>query len=166
MAKTNLTAERLRELFNYDPETGVFKRRIATGRHGCNMAGTVAGCLKSHGYIALRIEGTECYAHRLAWLYIHDKWPSHEIDHINGNKSDNRLTNLRDIIPRNNKENIRAATVGNKSGFLGVSPYRGRWQASICIGGKQHWLGIFSSPESAYAVYLAVKREFHNGCTI
>jgi hypothetical protein len=87
-----LTAERLRERLHYDAETGVFTRRVGSGHA---HAGDMAGSVHSTGYVRIGIDGGKYTAHCLAWLYVHGVWPSDQIDHINRNRSDNRIANLR-----------------------------------------------------------------------
>ena len=87
MATFNLTAEELRAILDYNPETGVFTHRIA---RGYAKAGDVAGSLKPNGYVRVTIARKMYQAHRLAWLYLYGSWPANYIDHINGIRSDNR----------------------------------------------------------------------------
>jgi hypothetical protein len=108
-------------------------------------------------------------AHRLAWLYVHGVWPTHQIDHINGDHSDNRIANLRDVPPRLNKENLRKAQRNNRVGVLGVRALIGgapRWTAGICVDGERRYLGTFYSLDEAQAAYLKAKRALHEGCTL
>lgn len=159
-----LTQARLQELLSYDPETGVFAWKKRTGR--CS-AGAIAGCQDERGYVVLSIDGKRYYAHRLAWLYSTGQFPSKNIDHINGEKFDNRIKNLRDVNTQTNLQNLKKAMVTNKStGILGVRKLRGKFLAQITIEGKETHLGTFNSAEDAHAVYLQAKRRFHNGCTI
>jgi hypothetical protein len=88
-----LAAERLRERLRYDGGTGVFTRRVGSGHA---RAGEIAGSVHSTGYVRIGIDGGKYTAHRLAWLYVHGVWPSDQIDHINRNRSDNRIANLRE----------------------------------------------------------------------
>jgi hypothetical protein len=99
-----LTAERLREILGYDPETGLFTRLVRTGRI---RAGEVAGTAHSRGYRSIVIDGRVYLSHRLAWLYVHGEWPPEQIDHINRNRADNRLVNLR--AAKQSQNNVRAA---------------------------------------------------------
>lgn len=161
-----ISVERLRDLLHYDAETGLFTWRHA--RHKCT-AGAVAGCPGGvAGYIQIRLDYRRYYAHRLAWLYMHGQWPLSQIDHINGEKADNRIANLRDVSVLVNHENHRAAHSNSKTGFLGASicGTTGRFVAQIKLGGKQTFLGRFDTVEEAHQVYLSAKREKQVGCTI
>jgi hypothetical protein len=146
------TQERLKELLSYDPETGVFTRLV--GRSGPNArAGDVAGCDNGQGYIRIYIDGRPYKAHRLAWFYMHGVWPS-EMDHRNGNRSDNRIANLREVTRAENKANFSAYR-NNTSGYPGVSSWNGRWKAQIQKDGKKEFLGYHSTPEAARDAYVA-----------
>lgn len=165
--KKELTADRLRELLHYDPETGVFTWLVHRQRH---RAGDVAGSKHSMGYIEMGVCGASYLAHRLAWLYMTGSWPAGDVDHKNGQRSDNRFDNLRDVTKSVNLQNRQGATANNKSGLLGVSKSIakcGRWFARIQDStGKQKGLGSFGTPEEAHAAYLDAKRSMHEGCTI
>lgn len=168
MATSDLTADRLRALLHYDPTTGIFTNRVHRGSTA--RAGNVAGCLStSDGYLRIRIDGRQYLAHRLAWLHVTGCWPSGEVDHRNGVRTDNRFANLRDATSSVNSQNLRAARRDNKTaGLLGVSymASKGRYRATICVSGKHLHLGLFSSPEEAHVAYRAAKRRYHPGCTI
>lgn len=158
---TTLTAERLRELLRYEPETGVFTRRIATGYRGRHRAGEIAGSINDQGYRIICV-GTEKYrAHQLAWLYMKRVWPG-ELDHINGVRDDNRLCNLRKTSSSQNKANSKLRT-DSVSGFKCVrwEKRRRHYVARIRANGKQTHLGSFNTPERAFVAYLlAAKKHF------
>lgn len=158
-AADSLTAARLRELLSYDPTTGLFKWRV-NRRGGCK-AGSVAGVNDGRGYIKTTIDGRPCRAHRLAWLYVYGEWPAHQIDHINGVRSDNRLANLREATNAQNLQNQRKANSKNKCGLLGVGPFGDKWRAQISYYGTTKHLGLFETPELAHAVYLEAKAAMH-----
>jgi hypothetical protein len=162
MAKTDLTAQRLRELLHYDPETGVFTWKVANGTRA--KVGAIAGSL-SKGYILVRVDALNRRAHRLAWFYVNGEWPTDEIDHINGDKSDNRICNLRCVSRSVNLQNQRQPRSDNARGlYLGVGwdKARQKWRAQI-KDGKNTFLGRFNSQEEASEAYLAAKRRLHPG---
>ena len=158
-----LTAERLREVLSYDPETGVFTWFAA---RGSGKVGSVAGCLAKDGYRVIRIDRQRYLASRLVWLYTTGSWPKFEIDHKNGIRDDDRWVNLRDVTRSENQQNLRRALSNSTTGFLGVSRHQGNFQAQIRLDGKSRYLGTFSTPEEAHAAYLNAKRGLHQTCTI
>lgn len=172
MAKTNLTAERLREVLHYDPDTGVFTWRsdLKTGYNNnalLHKAGDIAGCKDNIGRFKISIDSCNYYSHRLAWLYIIGEWPTNSIDHINGNNGDNRFCNLRDVLPRINSQNLRKPTKANTSGYLGVTRHKKtRWRAVIRLPNGTRLYSYHDTAEAAYAAYLAAKRKYHDGNTI
>jgi hypothetical protein len=105
-------------------------------------------------------------AHRLAWLYVTGKEPSKQIDHLNGERDDNRWLNLRDVSHRANLENRKNPNAGGSSGFLGVHRHRNAWQARIRTHGVLVRIGIFNTPEEAYSAYIEKKRQLHSGNTL
>lgn len=166
MAKPNLSADRLRELFTYNQETGVFTRRSRTSNRV--KEGDVAGSLRPNGYIAFRVDSSLQYAHRMAVLYMTGEMPLVCVDHINHDKTDNRWCNLRSVSVSVNQQNRRAAQSNSISGLLGVHWYapRGTWAARIGIGGKDKVLGYFKDPNDAHKAYIEAKRALHAGNTL
>lgn len=160
-----LTAEQVRHVLDYNPDTGVFHwTDNASYQARCREIGT-----KNNGYVVIRVNNKRYKAHRLAWLYVHGKWPDNDIDHINGVRDDNRISNLRDVSRSVNSQNERKARPNNKScGLLGATWHKRtkRWRAQICIQGKKKHLGYYKTPEQAHAAYLEAKRQQHEGCTI
>jgi len=161
-----ITALRLQETVRYDPITGIFTSMIDRGKKV--KEGQELGFLEPTGYMQIRIDNRTYRLHQLAWLYMWAQWPEGIVDHRNGDKSDNRFCNLRDVTHRVNNQNKRRATASNSLGILGVSPVSksGKFLAQIKYGGKQRRLGEFSTPEEASAVYLAAKRQHHEGNTL
>jgi hypothetical protein len=157
-----LTQARLHELISYDPETGIMRWRV---NKGAVKAGQVAGN-PNRGYLQLMVDGHPTFVHRFIWFYVYGKWPDGNIDHIDGNRSNNRLRNLRDVTQSMNIQNEIKPRSNNKSGFLGVKANRGLWKAEISVNGKTKFLGRFKTPEEAHHVYIEAKRQFHPGCTI
>ena len=166
MSSTKLTAERLRAVVHYDPETGKFTRLVRLAQR--HKAGDDACHATANGYQRVGIDGERHLAHRLAWLYVHGTWPEHHIDHVNGDRSDNRLANLRDVPQSINLQNRRKPQADNKSGYLGVYWERGakRWRSRVQLNGKAHEVGLFDDPAVAHAAYLTKKRALHQGCSL
>lgn len=162
-----LTVERLRELFRYDCETGEFIRIAATCPRYAGDVGKRAGSPDGLGYRQIRIDGKLYRCHRLAWLYVFGEWPTKYIDHIDGDRGNDRIGNLRDVPQARNMENKRGAAKNNRSGLLGVVPTRGsRFCAQLCIGGRSTHLGTFDTAEEAHRAYVEAKRQHHAGCTL
>jgi hypothetical protein len=155
-----ITAQRLRELLHYDPETGVFTWLVKPSKRARIRVGDVAGNVGPDGYRRIRV-GCKYLSHRLAWLWMTGEWPPHQIDHINGAKHDNRICNLRVATGSQNQANARKRS-DNTSGYKGVRPSRGRWRAEIRVNGSRRHIGIFNDPAEAHAAYVdaAVK---HSG---
>ena len=156
------TAELVRELLNYDPESGIFTWRKSYAGH--RQKGSVAGYAKKRygaktSYYVIGINGKQYPAHRLAWLITHGRWPRHHIDHINNNGHDNRLVNLREATPSQNNQNTGLQS-NNTVGFKGVTKIKGsdKYQAQIQHNGKHKYLGRFDSPAEAGAAYAKEAR--------
>lgn len=165
-----IIAARVRELLHYDPSTGVFTRKIRLAqRHNVDdRADFLITGGNNEGYCRVSFDSKRYLAHRVAWIYVHGKWPELDIDHINGNKSDNRLENLRAVNRTTNLENLRKPKGENTaSGFLGVTVRnKHRYVAKIQVNKKSIHIGIFDTATEAHAAYLVVKRKLHKGCTI
>jgi hypothetical protein len=155
-----LTQQRLKELFAYDPDTGILTRLVSTNRMA--KAGTDAGTSDGAGYLRISIDRRRYRAHRLAWLYVHGEFPSAEIDHINRVRSDNRLLNLRAATKSENQQNT-TTKVNNISGVKGVhwSKCAKKWQAEICVDGRSTYLGVYANLEAATAAYLTASASIH-----
>jgi hypothetical protein len=155
-----VTYERLRELLDYDPETGVFRWKIY--RNGRAKVGYIAGGFDKCGHRRIAIDGRFYPSHRLAWLYQTGKWPVALIDHINMVPDDNRFCNLREATKSQNGWNTGKRS-DNTSGFKGVTWAKNvrRWMAQIQVHGKNKHLGTFDTPEQAHAAYAAAAKEFH-----
>lgn len=163
MAKADLTAQRLRELLDYDPETGRFTWRVKSGHR--RAAGMLAGGKPAkNGYLRVGADGGVYFAHRLAWLYVHGEWPRGDIDHMNGNRTDNRIANLRDVSRSINLQNRRSSHMEGR--LLGTCLTSGKWIAQIKINRKVYYIGAFATEAAAHEAYVAAKRKLHEGCTI
>ncbi|GJH22455.1 HNH endonuclease [Caballeronia novacaledonica] len=158
MKELLLTQEILRSILDYDPATGHFTRK--SGRGG-TVTGSRAGTLR-RGYIWISVNNKLYVAHRLAWLYVHGRWPKEQIDHINMVKSDNRIENLREATYSENGRN-RPIPKSNKSGYRGVCFHKQfqKWNANIHHHGKHYSLGLFDSPEEASRAYQRAAQQLH-----
>jgi hypothetical protein len=176
-----LTAEQLRSLLHYDPKSGRFtwRKGIAHWRAGLPAGtesrggttkkpyivigiGTTSTGIQNRRYIAIGIEKHVYRAHRLAWLYVHGRWPKGEIDHINGNGRDNRIVNLREATTSQNGFN-RGLRSDNTSGYKGISWNKksSQWLAHIGYRGKIVHLGLFDTIEEAKTVRDEAARRLH-----
>lgn len=162
-----LTAEYVRSILDYDPETGFFtwkpRDNLCPAWNG-RWIGQRAGRTKSGDYCRIGIDGKPYQAHRLAWFVMTGRWPQQQIDHIDGNKSNNRFANLREADAFENHHNIGRAA-NNTSGFKGVcfNKRQGYWQATIKLGGKRKFLGFFATPDAAHEAYSAAAEVLHGG---
>jgi hypothetical protein len=149
----------LRRILDYNPETGQFIWLQGAGRV---KPGTPAGTL-SNGYLRIQVQNRLYWGHRLAWLLGHGEDPGDlEVDHIDGNGSNNRLSNLRLATHAQNLQNTEKPC-SNKSGFKGVAWHRKaqKWRAYIQANGKRHYLGYFETPEEGSVAYLAAAKKLH-----
>lgn len=154
-----LKRESVAAYLDYDPDTGIIRRRV---RGGKVPAGAIAGFLSGQGYRIIRVCGAQTQAHRLAWLLHYGEWPAREIDHINGVRDDNRIINLRLATRTENNWNTRARA-DNTSGFKGVYYHKtnNRWVAKIQRDGRRLFLGCFPTKEAAAAAVIAVRADLH-----
>lgn len=157
-----LTHARLKELLHYDPDTGVFKWISKT--HDKMKLREIAGYKDIYDYIIIRIHGKPYKAHRLAWFYVTGEWPSQILDHINRDRHDNRISNLRLSTPSDNASN-RGMSVVNKSGVTGVCWVKSRnvWDAKITKDTIIYRLGRFKTKEEAIAARQAAEKKVCNG---
>lgn len=159
-AKEILTAEEARRLLDYNPETGELTWRIRVSP--AVLPGAKAGCLHNSGYAILKVKRKMYQAHRVAWLIAFGRWPLEVIDHINGVRNDNRLTNLRECAHFENMQNVPKSQ-GKSSKYLGVTFHKrhGKWSARVSLQGVRENIGYFETEGEAFAAYCDAKRQAH-----
>jgi len=150
----------------YNPETGLFTKNVTNRKRETRTI--QPGWTDERGYRRLTVNRQTFFAHRLAWFLYYGEHPKQDIDHINGVKDDNRISNLRDVSKSVNLQNRKQAPSHSSSGVLGVSWHEGcqKWRAAIQSEGKKEYLGLFSSKEEAHSAYVAAKRQLHEGNTL
>ena len=144
-------------LVEYDCETGEFKRK---------SDGRTQWLKHPKGYLMMFHQGATLLLHRLAWAAFYGEWPTLQVDHIDGDKQNNRISNLRLVTNAENQQNLKRATARNRTGLLGVAPSGNGFRAHITVDGRQRHLGSFPSASEAHGAYLTAKRELHTACTI
>lgn len=152
MVRPEMTAERVRKLFNYDPSTGKLTRRMTTSSRA--MVGMEVGCRNAAGYLVVNVDGKLHYVHRLAWLWMTGEWPQADIDHINRKKADNRWENLRDAARSDNLHNRPVS-----SGVYWADRDK-VWVATISWQGVKQHIGQHKDRNVAEAMYAKVKQEY------
>lgn len=147
-----VTLEHLRFVLDYDPDTGEFSWMDSRPRS--------PGCLNAAGYWVIGIGERGYYAHRLAWFYVYGEWPKRHLDHINRNKKDNRIVNLREATPSQNQTNTVAR---GASGLKGAYWHekRKKWYSKIGFSGKLYHLGYYSSKEEAHQAWATAAVKQH-----
>lgn len=160
----------LRTILAYDEDTGVltwiarplegFKRRKDWVYWHNRWAGQTAGSPKPGEYVEIGVLGHKLKAHRVIWALVYGEWPEGEIDHINGDKHDNRLSNLRLVSHAENMKN-QVRYRNNATGLTGVSVHKatGKYVAQISNAGKRRHLGLFDDAQEAHAAYLRAKAD-------
>lgn len=165
MGNNNLTAQHLREILDYDPETGNLTSRV---NRGTIKIGQRLGSAHNKGYLLIGIDGKKYLSHRIAWLWMTGQWPKDSVDHMNGEKTDNRWSNLRDIPQSINVQNQHRAHRHARSNLLGAT-WHSRdkvWTAQININGKRCHLGSFSTDVEAHEAYMKAKSKYHVGAIL
>ena len=160
MRKESITQAELKELLDYDPETGVFRWKVCRGG---KRIGQIAGCLHHSGYIYIEINEKPYGAHRLAWLYLYGELPELEVDHEHGLRCDNRAENLRlasDAQQAQNKAVYKNSTT--KLPGVGFHKMSGKYSARLTVDGKDLWLGLFDTIEEAWEARVRAKEKYHS----
>ena len=161
MVNEVLSQQLLKELFNYDPVTGIFTWKVFRGG-GSPKVGEVAGSVNEEGYVKIKVAGKLRAASHLAWLYMTGELPEDRVDHKNTNPSDNSWDNLREATDSENSHNKRKYKC-NTTGYKGVfiAPNGRQWHARIRNKGKLKFLGTFDAPELAHEFYCLAADLLH-----
>ena len=144
--------KQLLENIHYDPETGIFTWIKQKAQR--TKIGSIAGKKDNKGYVQLTYDYKNYSAHRLAWFYVYKEFPSKALDHINRNKEDNRISNLREVSSAENSQNR-----SSKGYWLQKAP--NIWRSKIVVNNKTIYLGLFKTEEEAREAYVKAKREYH-----
>lgn len=162
--RIHLTQTEVSALLDYDPDTGIMRwrhRADRSRRWNSRYSGTIAGQI-SNGYVAIQVAGKGAYqGARLAWLIIYGQWPTNQIDHINGIRDDNRISNLREVDNSQNNMN-RGAQSNNLAGIRGLAKHpTAGWRVRIQARGESHDLGYFKDRDEAIAARKALETKLH-----
>jgi hypothetical protein len=172
-----ITQERLKQLITYNKQTGIFIWKYRSENEFCSnpaykkwntrFANKEAGGIAGRGYWYIKVEKTQQRAHRLAWLYIYGEFPIYELDHIDGNKLNNKIDNLRISSRSQNMQNKRKTSASNSLVILGVRKTpSGKYSSCIGFNKKYKYLGTYETPDEAFNAYVEEKRKIHEFCTI
>ena len=154
-----LTQQKLKELLDYNPNTGDFVWKISCGKRA--PVGAIAGSY-NQGYKFIKISSKKYSAHRLAWLHTYGQFPQHQLDHINRIRDDNRIDNLREVTNAQNQQNVTPRK-DNTSGVKGVEFHTAtkKWQVRIAVNGKRIYLGLYNNFEDAIVARKQAEQTYH-----
>lgn len=150
----------LKSLLSYDKEIGIFTWKVP--RRNIRV-GDVAGCVNAKGYRYIGVKEKLYRSNRLVWFYCYGEWPEFQVDHINGDRLDDRIENLRDVPAQGNQQNRRNGNKNSSSKMLGVSwnKLSSKWRAQISIGKTTRHIGMFDSEKDAHSAYMEAKKSIH-----
>lgn len=154
----DITSEQLREVLRYEPDTGRFFWLKKLGPRA--MPGNEAGSLNQTGYVKIKVFGVQYVRSRLAWLYVYGEWPDQFIDHVNRDRTDDRICNLRTATQGQNNRNTKIRS-DNTSGIKGVCHYHGKFMARINFRGRSIYLGLHDSIDNAKNAVKKASIQYH-----
>lgn len=156
--RERISPAKLRDLFIYDPDTGILTNRVA--RHVAKV-GERAGCVNYEGYRSIKIFGRKYMSSHVIWAYVTGAWPVSEMDHINLQRGDDRLVNLREATREQNCANKGSFFKANSFGFRGVKKAGSKFIAVICAGQKEICVGRYETAEFAALAYDVAAKRMH-----
>lgn len=154
-----ITHEKLKERYHYSRMAGVFEKRVGSKRKGYKWV-LVGYVVDDSGYQVVSVGGKRYLAHRLAWFYVHGEWPDGHIDHKDGDRLNNAISNLRIATPAQNAHNSQTP-ISNKSGVKGVSFSGGSWTAQVAVNRKPVFMKRFKTKEEAEKAVRIARIEAH-----
>lgn len=161
--KEDFSVEYLKSLLKYDPKSGYFFWKINKSSRA--RIGRKTGNKNGNGYIILKVDCYRFQAHQIAWLLVKGKWPKKDIDHIDGNRSNNSISNLREATKQQNAWNMKrknGENIKNTSGTKGVyfNKARKKWEVSIGVG-RKIYIGLFSELSDAVLARKKSEKKYH-----
>ena len=158
--KDNLTLERVSELFEYSYSSGNLIRKKSTSANA--RKGNIAGYFNLAGYRKTSIDGFQYYNHRLVWLLVNGRWPTKQIDHINGNKGDNRIENLREAsLSENSQNRSKQSNCSSGEKCIWWKLDRQRYRVRVGVSGKYHHIGYFKNIQDAVTARDKAIKKLH-----
>lgn len=158
MSNSDLTAEDVRGLFDYDPTTGALINRV---KRSTSNIGDRAGFLNGQGYRLIKIWGKKYSAPRVIWLHVTGRWPVKEIDHINLVRDDDRIVNLREADRSQNCANKGVFFKKNSLGYRGLKKKGARFEVVLCIRGVEKYIGVYHDIQVAALAYDVAAKKYH-----
>jgi hypothetical protein len=149
----NLTQQRLKEKLHYDPNSGIFTYHV---NNKTRKVYFTVGNLTDNGYIRISVDNKLYYAHRLAWLYVHGQYPKDQIDHLDGNRINNRINNLRLATSQINAQNPKCE-------YRGYNKHGTKWRVRICVNNELIYIGSYDTEEEASIAYINARKIYHVG---
>jgi hypothetical protein len=160
---SHVTVDELQHIFSYEPDTGILRWKNPN-KHSSKKVGDIAGSLNDKGYLRVTVKNKEIKVHRIAWAIHHGQFPTIIIDHKNGIRHDNRISNIREATRSDNCSN-KIKQSNNTSGYVGVYYFPERklkkYEAIISKNKKRYFLGGFETAEDAYNAYKEKAKELH-----
>lgn len=163
--RPKLSPDEVRRLFDLNSETGEIRWSKACSRG--SLTHRVAGSNMNNGYRQVKIGGSTYLVHRVIWAIVYGVWPEKSIDHIDGNRHNNAVSNLRLVTASQNMQNLSVKGTASASGLMGAIHVPGngrrreRWESRIRVAGGQKYLGSFKTPQEAHAAYMNAKALNH-----